>query len=164
VPRLKPPGRLLRLTSVRVLAFMIAAVWAACALTACGTERQATASHPAASPANTATSQARTPVSLTAASNGTTVRLFRGQSVSVMLRGTALSWHVPAAAGSAVRRTSASGGYPGRQPARATFRATWPGRAILSSVNDTACLHTRPACAVAQRSWRVIVFVTGPHS
>lgn len=164
VPPLKPPGRPLRLTSVRVLVFMVAVIWAACALSACGTERQATASHPAASAANTATPQARTPVPLTAASNGTTVRLFRGQSVSVMLRGTALSWHVPVATGRAVRRTSASGGYPGHQPARATFLATWPGRAVLSSVNDTACLHARPSCAIAQRSWRVVVLVTGPHS
>jgi uncharacterized membrane protein len=103
-------------------------------------------------------------VPLTAVSNGTTVRLFRGQSVSVVLRGSALSWHVPAATGRAVRRTGASGGYPGHQPARATFVATWPGRAVLSSVNDIACLHARPSCAVAQRSWRVVVFVTGPHS
>jgi hypothetical protein len=103
-------------------------------------------------------------VALTAVSNGKTVRLFRGQSVSVVLRGTALSWHIPAATGGAVRRISASGGYPAHQPARATFVATWPGRAILSSVNDATCLHTRPACAIAQRSWRVVVFVTGPHS
>ena len=32
------------------------------------------------------------------------------------------------------------------------------------SFDDTACLHARPSCAVAQRSWRVVVFVTGPHS
>jgi hypothetical protein len=149
---------------VKVLGFITAAVCAACAVTACGTERQASASHPAASAAPTTTSRARTPVTLTAASNGTTVRLFRGQPVSVELRGTALSWHIPAATGTAVRRTSASGGYPGHQPARATFLATWPGRAVLTSVNDIACLHARPSCAVAQRSWRVVVFVTGPHS
>ena len=143
---------------------MIAVVLAAAAVAACGAERQAPASHPVASAASTATSRARTPVSLTAVSNGTTVRLFRGQSVSVVLRGTALSWHVPAATGKAVRRISASGGYPGHQPARARFLATWPGRAVLSSANDAACLHARPSCAVAQRSWRVVVFVTGPHS
>jgi len=143
---------------------MIAVVWAASAVTACGTERPASASHPVVSAASTATSRARTAVSLTAVSNGKTVRLFRGQSVSVVLRGTALSWHVPAATGKAVQRTSASGGYPGHQPARATFLATWPGRTVLSSVNDTACLHARPSCAIAQRSWRVVVFVTGPHS
>ena len=143
---------------------MIAVVCAAGTVTACGTEQQASASHPAVGTASTATSGARTPVSLTAVSNGTTMRLFRGQSVSVALRGTALSWHVPAATGRAVRRTSASGGYPGHQPARATFLATWPGRAVLSSFDDTACLHARPPCAVAQRSWRVVVFVTGPHS
>jgi hypothetical protein len=111
-----------------------------------------------------ATSPAHAPVALTVLSNGRTVRLFRGQSVTVVLRDAGLSWHVPAATGTAVRRTSASGGYPGRQPARATFLATSPGRAILSSVDDIACLHARPACAVAQRSWRVVVFVTGPHS
>ena len=143
---------------------MIAIVCAAGAAAGCGTERQASASHPVVSAASTATSQARTPVSLTAFSDGTTVRLFRGQSVSVVLRGTALSWHVPAATGRAVRQTSASGGYPGHQPARATFLATWPGRAVLSSFDDIACLHARPSCAVAQRSWRVVVFVTGPHS
>jgi hypothetical protein len=163
-PSLKPASRPLRLTSVRVLVFVIAVVGAASSVAACGTERQAAASHRATSTASTATSRARPPVSLTAVSNGTTVRLFRGQSVSVVLRGSALSWHAPAATGRAVRRTSASGGYPGHQPARATFRATWPGRAVLSSVDDIACLHARPSCAVAQRSWRVVVFVTGPHS
>jgi hypothetical protein len=162
-PSLKPLSRPLRLTSVRVLVSLFAIVWAAGSLTACGTERQASAGHPAASAAPTA-SRARTPVTLTAVSNGTTVRLFRGQSVSVVLRGSALSWHVPAATGRAVRRTSASGGYPGHQPARATFVATWPGRAVLSSFDDAACLHARPSCAIAQRSWRVVVFVTGPHS
>jgi hypothetical protein len=143
---------------------MIAVVLAVGAVAACGTQRQASASHPAGGTASTAPSRARPPVSLTAASNGATVRLFRGQSVSVVLRGTALSWHVPVATGRAVRRTSASGGYPGRQPARATFLATWPGRAVLGSVDDTACLHARPSCMVAQRAWRVVVFVTGPHS
>lgn len=143
---------------------MITVVWAASTVAACGTGRQASASHPADGTASSATSQARPPVSLTPVSNGTTVRLFRGQSVSVVLGGTALSWHVPVATGRSVRRTGASGGYPGHQPARATFVATWPGRAVLSSFDDIACLHTRPACAIAQRAWRVVVFVTGPHS
>jgi hypothetical protein len=149
---------------MRVLVFMVAVVWAASAVAACGTGRQASGGHPADGTASTATSRARPPMSLTAASDGTTVRLFRGQSVSVVLRGTALSWHVPVATGRAVRRTSASGGYPGHQPARATFVASWPGRAILSSFDDIACLHTMPSCAVAQRAWRVVVFVMGPHS
>jgi len=143
---------------------MIAVVWAASTVAACGTGRQASASHPAQSTASTGPSRERPPASLTAASNGTTVRLFRGQPVSVVLRGTALSWHIPAATGMALRRTSASGGYPGHQPARATFVATWPGRAVLSSFDDIACLHSRPSCAVAQRTWRVVVFVAGPHS
>lgn len=143
---------------------MVTVAWTVCALAACGTERQASTGHPAKITASTAAPRAHTPVSLTVASDGTTVRLFRGQSVSVVLGGTALSWHVPAASGKSVRRISASGGYPGHQPARATFLAAWPGRVVLSSVNDIACLHARPACTVAQRSWRVVVFVTGPHS
>jgi len=149
---------------MRVLVFMAAVILAACAVAACGAERQAAAGHPAVSAASTATSRAGTPATLTAVSNGKTLRLFRGQSVSVVLGGTVMSWHVPNVSGRAVRRISASGGYPGHQPARATFLATWPGRAVLSSVNDIACLHARPSCAVAQRSWRVVVFVTGPHS
>ena len=143
---------------------MITVACAASTVAACGAGRQASASHPADGAARTATTQARPPVSLTAVSNGATVRLFRGQSVSVVLGDTALSWHVPIATGRSVRRTGASGGYPGHQPARATFVATWPGRAVLSSFDDIACLHTRPACAIAQRAWRVVVFVTGPHS
>jgi len=149
---------------MRALVFMITVVWAATTVAACGTGRQASAGHPADGAASTATSQARPPVSLTAVRNGTTVRLFRGQSVSVVLGDTALSWHVPVATGRSVRRTDASGGYPGHQPARATFVATWPGRAVLSSFDDIACLHTKPACAIAQRAWRVVVVVTGPHS
>jgi hypothetical protein len=143
---------------------MIAVAGVVSTVAACGIGRQASASHPADGAASTATSRARPPVSLTAASNGTTVRLFRGQSVSVVFRGTALSWHVPVATGRSVRRASATGGYPGHQPARATFLATWPGRAVLRSFDDVACLHTRPSCGVAQRSWQVVVFVTGPHS
>ena len=143
---------------------MMTVVWAASTVAACGTGQQPSASRPADGATSTTTSPARPPVSLTAGSNGTTVRLFRGQSVSVVLGGTALSWHVPVATGRSVRRTGASGGYPGHQPARATFVATWPGRAVLSSFDDIACLHTRPACAIAQRAWRVVVFVTGPHS
>ena len=94
------------------------------------------------------------------ADNGATVRLSTGQSVTVVLSPhSAFSWHVPAVTGTAVRRTSASGGYPGRAPARATFQAERPGRAVLSAVNDTACLHSQPACLPPQQSWQVVVFV-----
>ncbi|MHC4055849.1 hypothetical protein, partial [Bradyrhizobium sp. 25ACV] len=60
------------------------------------------------------------PATLTAADNGAVVRLHTGQKVAVTLMSQGLfSWHVPAAAGAAVRRVSASGGYPGQQPAAA---------------------------------------------
>jgi len=67
---------------------------------------------------------------------------------------------VPTATGAAVRRVSASGGYPGQQPARAAFLAVRPGGAILATINDTACLHAQPACLPAQQEWRVTVIVT----
>lgn len=102
------------------------------------------------------------PATLSVADTGVTVRLRTGQQVDVALASEGLfSWHVPAAAGAAVRRVSASGGYPGRQPARAAFLAVRPGRAILAATDDTACLHDQPACLPAQREWRVTVIVTG---
>jgi hypothetical protein len=90
------------------------------------------------------------------------VRLRTGQQVDVALASKGLfSWHVPAAVCAAVRRVSASGGYPGPQPARAAFLAVRPGEAILAAVNDTGCLHAQPACLPAQQEWRVTVIVTG---
>jgi hypothetical protein len=102
------------------------------------------------------------PASLTTADNGATVRLHPGQRVTVVLASQgSLSWHVPAAAGAVVTRVSASGGYPGRQPARAAFLAVRPGSAILTAIDDMACLHARPACEPAQQVWRVTVTVAG---
>jgi hypothetical protein len=154
------------------------------AVTACGTQA---AGQPAGPPAATATaSPARTattspqpagtaswrspsppptltgPGTLTNSDNGATVRLHAGQQVAVALASTGLfSWHVPAAVGAAVTRVSASGGYPGQQPARAAFLAVRPGNATLTAIDDTACLHAQPACEPAQQEWRVTIIVTG---
>ena len=69
------------------------------------------------------------PATLTVADNRAVVRLRTGQQVAVTLTpGTFFSWHVPAAAAAAVREVSASGGYPGQQPARAAFLASGPGK------------------------------------
>jgi hypothetical protein len=158
----------------------------ACCLSACGTVTSppggsasggsasgGSASGGSASPAGTATVPASpgptqpTPqpsisgsAVLTVTSNGTVVRLATGQSVTVILRRSALSWHIPAVTGAAVRRTSASGGYPGSAPAQATFQAVRPGHAILSAADDAACLHSQPACMMPQQLWRVEVIVT----
>jgi hypothetical protein len=103
------------------------------------------------------------PAGLTAADNGATVRLATGQSITVTLvPAPPFSWHLPAVAGSAIHRTDASGGYPERRPARATFRAMRPGRAVLSAIDDAQCLHARHACMLSQRSWRVVIIVTQP--
>jgi len=97
---------------------------------------------------------------LTAADNGRRVRVSIGQSVAVALASHGgLSWHVPAATGTALIRTSGGGGYPGHRPARAVFLATSPGRAVINSIDDTACLHGEPACMIAQQGWRVVVIV-----
>jgi hypothetical protein len=102
------------------------------------------------------------PVTLATADNGAAVRLRVGQQVAVTLASEGLfSWHVPTAVGAAVRRVSASGGYPGQEPARAAFLAVQAGRAMLTAIDDTACLHAQPACEPAQQEWRVTVIVTG---
>jgi hypothetical protein len=103
------------------------------------------------------------PASLTTADNGVTVRLTTGQSIAVTLAPTSpFSWHLPAAAGSIVHRTDASGGYPGRRPARATFQAVRPGQVALSAIDDIQCLHARHPCMLPQRSWHVVIIVTQP--
>jgi hypothetical protein len=120
-------------------------------------------------PAGTATAQPSSPAptltgpaTLTVADNGAVVRLRTGQQVAVTLTaGSFFSWHVPAAAGAAVRRVSASGGYPSQQPAQAAFLAVQPGKAMLSTISDTACLHAQPACEPPQQEWRVTIMVTG---
>jgi hypothetical protein len=102
------------------------------------------------------------PVTLTTADNGAAVRLHIGQQVAVALASEGLfSWHVPTAVGAAVRRRSASGGYPGQQPARAAFLAVQSGSATLTAIDDIACLHAQPACEPAQQEWRATVIVTG---
>ena len=102
------------------------------------------------------------PATLTVADNGAVVRLRTGQQVAVTLTpGNFFSWHVPAAAGAAVKRVSASGGYPSQQPAQAAFLAVQPGEAMLTTINDTACLHAHPACEPPQQEWRVTIMVTG---
>ena len=68
---------------------------------------------------------------------------------------------MPAAAGTAIKRVSARGGYPGQQPAQAAFLAIRSGEAALTTINDTACLHAQPACEPPQQEWRATIIVTG---
>lgn len=120
------------------------------------------ASGPATIPPRASSPPAATaPGALTAVDNGATVRLHPGQRVTIALAARGMfSWHVPAATGAAVMKISGSGGYPGKQPARAVFRAVGPGRATLSAVDDAACLHAQPACLLSQQAWQVTVIVT----
>lgn len=123
--------------------------------------RTVAASGPAVPQPGTSPRTLTGPAALTTADNGATVRLRPGQRVTVALASNgAMSWHVPAAAGAAVTRIGASGGYPGREPARAVFLAVRSGRAMLTALDDTACLHTQPACELPQQAWQVTVIVT----
>lgn len=166
-----------KLTPV-TLAAVVACTLSACWLSACGTVSPqsggGTQGGGSASPAGSASVPGPAPATgptprpsgasgtLTVADNGATVRLSTGQSLTVTLGPhSGLSWHVPAATGAAVRRTSASGGYPGDRPARATFLAVRAGRSVLAAVDDTACLHAQPACLLLQQSWQVVVIVAG---
>lgn len=103
-----------------------------------------------------------TPLRLTEASSGTTVRLRVGQSVRVSLPGGANGgYHPPSSSdGSVARPTAASGGYPTAQPAQATFLAVRQGPADLSSTTDFTCLHTTPRCLPPQKQWIVHLVVS----
>jgi predicted small lipoprotein YifL len=135
-----------------VKAITLAAILAAMSVAACGSAGP----HAMAPPPMTS----HVAVTVTETDSGRTIRLSPGQAVAVVLSPRGMfSWHVPAEAGAAVRRTSAADGYPGQRPARATFLATRRGSATLSATDDTACLHAQPACSVAQRTWQVTVLV-----
>lgn len=114
------------------------------------------------SPMTTTAPPTRTgPTTFTAADNGAVVVLHPGESVTLVLdpQG-AFSWHVPEVKGTSVKQVSASGGYPGQQPARATFTAVQPGSATLTAYDDTPCLHAKPlACQPPQHGWEVTVIV-----
>lgn len=111
-------------------------------------------SHSATPSASPSTS----PGVITAADNGKTILLRKGQSITVQLDG--MTWDQPTLSGAALTRLSDSGGYPTTLPARAVFLAAGPGTAQLTSMTDAKCLHATPACMIAQRSWRVTVSVS----
>ena len=100
---------------------------------------------------------------MTASDNGATVVVSRGQQIRVVLTGQGtLTWHRPSLAASApgvLRLLNASGGYPSRLPARATYRAALTGTTQIVSITDARCLHAHPPCAFPQRSWQVTIIV-----
>jgi hypothetical protein len=98
---------------------------------------------------------------LTTADNGTTVTVVLGQQLTVELApGTgAYAWDPPRLTGSSLQLISVAGGYPSRDVMRAVFLAAAPGPTVVSSTSDTACLHARPRCMLAQRIWRAQVIV-----
>lgn len=100
------------------------------------------------------------PGTVTLADAGSTVRLRRGERLHVRLSNGSGTWEPPSADGEAVRRIEASGGYPSREAAQATFLAVADGTATITSRTDYPCLHAHPPCAIAQRIWLVRVIVS----
>jgi hypothetical protein len=102
-------------------------------------------------------------VTVTTSDDGATVAVVPGQVITVVLGGQGmLRWNRPRLAGSvpgALRQLSASGGYPSKAPARSGYRAVRTGMAEIVSGTNAQCLHTHPPCEIAQRLWRVTVFV-----
>ena len=102
-------------------------------------------------------------LTVTASDDGATVVVAPGQVITVVLAGQGmLSWSSPRLAGSGpvvLRHLGASGGYPSKAPARASYRAVRAGTAEIISGTDARCLHTKPPCEIAQRLWRVTVVV-----
>jgi hypothetical protein len=97
---------------------------------------------------------------LTTADNGTTIRLLPHQTVTVILVSHEMfSWHIPTATGTSVTLVNAQGGYPETQPAQAVFIAVHPGDTLLTATDDTACLHTQPACLPPQQMWQATIVV-----
>jgi hypothetical protein len=98
--------------------------------------------------------------------NGAAVTLRVGQHLVLTLAG---SWTPPRAAPApgAVGlplRIDASRGYPNPSPATAQFSAVAAGIAQVIAVTDAACLHTRPRCLMAQRSFTLTVHVLPQRS
>ena len=93
--------------------------------------------------------------------SGRTIHVSRGDVIKVRLPGGSMGgYHRPRSSdGDVVHRTSASGGYPSADQARARFVARHRGTANLTSYTDYRCLHTDPRCLPPQREWNVRVVV-----
>ena len=102
-------------------------------------------------------------VTVTTSDDGATVVVVPGRVITVVLAGQGmLRWNQPRLAGSVpgvLRQLSASGGYPAKAPAQASYRAVRAGTAEIISGTNARCLHTHPPCEIAQRLWRVTVVV-----
>jgi hypothetical protein len=102
-------------------------------------------------------------VTVTASDDGATVVVVPGQVVTVVLGGQGMiRWNRPRLDGSVpgvLRQLGATGGYPSKAPARASYRAVLAGTAEILSGTNARCLHTQPPCEIAQRLWRVTVVV-----
>lgn len=98
---------------------------------------------------------------LTTADSGRTFSVPLHTVVVVSLAPELGSYHRPSAEGPGVLvDTSHKVGYPETTTARATFQAPHPGRAVLTSGTDMACLHTTPACLPPQREFTVVIIVS----
>lgn len=92
---------------------------------------------------------------------GRTIHVHRGATIAVRLPNSGSGGYLQPQSSDEriVRRTTATGGYPTADDARATFVARHRGTADLTATTDYACLHANPPCEIAQREWVVHVVV-----
>jgi hypothetical protein len=108
-------------------------------------------------PTRTPTPDATGTVTVSEFDAGKTISLRVGQKLEVRLGAD----YRPATAtpDGILDRTSASGGYPTKEPMVATFVARAAGNARVESSTDYACLHATPSCALPQQLWSVGIIV-----
>ncbi|MFI7426696.1 cellulose binding domain-containing protein [Micromonospora sp. NPDC049836] len=111
---------------------------------------------PPASGSPSVTPPAGADLTITTADNGTTVTVFAGQALGVVLPA---DYRPPTVSGVALAQQSSTGGYPTGQPVSALYRAVAPGDSDLSSQTDNACHHTTPPCGAPVALWLVHVKV-----
>ncbi len=100
---------------------------------------------------------------VTANDAGTTVQLTVGQTLTLILTGSAaIPWRGLSNSAPAVLRQLPSplGVLQPLGSIRALFQALAPGTARLSAASVPSCLSQIPACAVPERSFSVLVNVT----
>lgn len=99
-----------------------------------------------------------TTITVTTASNRTSVALHVGDGLVVSLP----SMYVPPTVTTPgiLAQSSVVGGYPAGQPLVAQYVAVAPGQADVNSITDGACLHQPTPCPSPQIPWTVHVTVS----
>jgi hypothetical protein len=97
------------------------------------------------------------PTVLTQQPYGAVVKLKVGEQV---LLEPGIDWVRPTITGVGLRMVAVSGGYPSRQPLKATLLAVAAGTAHIDDYTDAACFHETPRCLRATEELNFTVVIT----